>query len=116
MLWLDHMSLLHWTMCRIFISPRGHFLFDHERLTGALEAITNLVIIVQDMASPQAPDHGGVVVVPRPRADMGISLLLEAAVADTDRSLKMPWAGPCCPNILGGLVSLRDDFFMSSLS
>ena len=29
MLPLDHVSLLHWTMCLIFISPRGRFLFDH---------------------------------------------------------------------------------------
>ena len=26
---LDHVSLLYWTMWRIFIGPRGRFLFDH---------------------------------------------------------------------------------------
>ena len=26
---LDHVSFLHWTMCRLFIGPHGHFLFDH---------------------------------------------------------------------------------------
>jgi len=24
-----YVSLLYWTMCRIFMGPRGHFLFDH---------------------------------------------------------------------------------------
>ena len=29
MLRLDHVSLIHWTMCHIFIGPHGRFLFDH---------------------------------------------------------------------------------------
>jgi hypothetical protein len=29
MLQLEQVSLLHWTMCRIFIGPRGYFLFNH---------------------------------------------------------------------------------------
>ena len=26
---MGHMSFLHWTMCHIFIGPRGRFVFDH---------------------------------------------------------------------------------------
>ena len=38
---------------------------------------------------------------------MGISLLLEAVVADAGRSLGMPWDGPCWLDVLGGFMSPR---------
>ena len=76
-------------------------------MTDAPEAVADLVVVAWDAASPRAPIRGGVVAVPGPRAGVGISLFLEAVVADAGRSLGPPWAGPCWPDVLGRLVSPR---------
>jgi hypothetical protein len=61
--------------------------------------------------APRASAHDKVVAVSRPWADEGASSVLGTITAGADRALGWLWGDPCRLDVLGGLVSLEDDFF-----
>jgi len=64
-------------------------------LIDVSEAIDDLVAEAQGMPSPRAFACGGAIIVPGPRADGDISLLLGVVVAGVDRPLGLPQANLC---------------------
>jgi hypothetical protein len=58
--------------------------------------------------APRASTHDKV---SRPWADEGASSVLGTITTDADRALGWLWGDRCRLDVLGGLVSLEDDFF-----
>jgi hypothetical protein len=69
------------------------------------EAVVKPAVTAQGATSPSVSAHDEATAISEPRADEDASSVLGMVVAGAGRPPRLPWAGPCWLDVLGGLVS-----------